>query len=151
MKPQHLLIVLFGGALYWMYRLYEPFLLTMLIAALLAISTANIQCYFTNITKSRFFGSMLSTFLLALLFFAPLGYFLASFSIQLNNIDPAIITQVENSMQNLLDNPPASLLFLKPYVDNMIQDFQSGATLFHASLQRKDHGNSDSPEKTRGN
>jgi predicted PurR-regulated permease PerM len=124
MKPQHLLIVLFGGALYWMYRLYEPFLLTMLIAALLAISTANIQCYFTNITKSRFFGSMLSTFLLALLFFAPLGYFLASFSIQLNNIDPAIITQVENSMQNLLDNPPASLLFLKPYVDNMIQDFQ---------------------------
>ncbi len=124
MKPQHLLIVLFGGALYWMYRLYEPFLLTMLIAALLAISTANIQCYFTNITKSRFFGSLLSTFLLALLFFAPLGYFLASFSIQLNNINPAIITQVENSMQNLLDNPPESLLFLKPYVNSMIQDFQ---------------------------
>ncbi len=124
MKPQHLLIILFGGALYWMYRLYEPFLLTMLIAALLAISTANIQCYFTNITKSRFFGSLLSTFLLALLFFAPLGYFLASFSIQLNNIDPTIITQIENSMQDLFDNPPESLLFLKPYVNTMLHDIQ---------------------------
>ena len=124
MKPQHLLIVLFGASLYWMYRLYEPFLLTMLIAALLAISTANIQRYFTNLTRSKFFGSLLSTLLLAILFFAPLGYFLASFSVKLNNIDPAILTHVETSMQDLLDNPPASLLFLKPYVNTMLQDIQ---------------------------
>ena len=124
MKPQHLLILLFGASLYWMYRLYEPFLLTMLIAALLAISTANIQLYFTNLTRSKFFGSLLSTFLLAVLFFAPLGYFLASFSVKLNNVDPAIITHVEVTMQNLLDNPPASLLFLKPYVNTMLQDMQ---------------------------
>ena len=124
MKPQHLLIILFGGSLYWMYRLYEPFLLTMLIAALLAISTANIQSYFTDLTKSKFFGSLLSTFLLALLFFAPLGYFLASFSVKLNNIDPAILMRVEISMQDLLDNPPASLLFLKPYIESMVHDFQ---------------------------
>ena len=124
MKPQHLLIVLFGASLYWMYRLYEPFLLTMLIAALLAISTANIQRYFTNLTRSKFFGSLLSTLLLAILFFAPLGYFLASFSVKLNNLDPVILTHVETSMQDLLDNPPTSLLFLKPYVNTMLQDIQ---------------------------
>jgi predicted PurR-regulated permease PerM len=124
MKPQHLLIVLFGASLYWMYRLYEPFLLTMLIAALLAISTANIQLYFTNLTRSKFFGSLLSTLLLAILFFVPLGYFLASFSIKLNNIDPAILTHVEISMQDLLDNPPKSLLFLKPYINSMLQNMQ---------------------------
>ena len=124
MKPQHLLIILFGGSLYWMYRLYEPFLLTMLIAALLAISTANVQRYFTNLTRSMFFGSLLSTLLLAMLFFAPLGYFLASFSVKLNNIDPTILTRIEVSMQDLLNNPPASLLFLKPYVKSMLQDIQ---------------------------
>jgi predicted PurR-regulated permease PerM len=124
MKPQHLLIVLFGASLYWMYRLYEPFLLTMLIAALLAISTANIQLYFTNLTRSKFFGSLLSTLLLAILFFVPLGYFLASFSVKLNNIDPAILTHVEISMQDLLDNPPKSLLFLKPYINSMLQNMQ---------------------------
>lgn len=124
MKPQHLLIVLFVSSLYWMYRLYEPFLLTMLIAALLAISTANIQRYFTSLTRSKLFGSVLSTFLLALLFFAPLGYFLASFSIKLNHIDPHILTQVENSMVDLMNNPPEALFFLKPYLNKLVQDFQ---------------------------
>ena len=124
MKPQHLLIILFGGSLYWMYRLYEPFLLTMLIASLLAISTANVQLYFTNLTKSRLFGSLFSTFLLAFLFFAPLGYFLASFSVKLSHLDPKILLQIEISMQDLIDNPPASLLFLKPYINNMMHDFE---------------------------
>ena len=124
MKPQHLLIILFGGSLYWMYRLYEPFLLTMLIAALLAISTANIQRYFTNLTNSRLFGSSISTFLLAFLFFAPLGYFLTSFSVRLNNLDPDVLSQVEFSMRDLINNPPQSLVFLKPYMNNVMKDLQ---------------------------
>jgi predicted PurR-regulated permease PerM len=124
MKPQHLLIVLFAGSLYWMYRLYEPFLLTMLIAALLAISTTNVQKYFATLTNSNLIGSVISTFLLALLFFAPLGYFLASFSIRLNHLDPAVVSQVETSMTNLMKNPPETLLFLKPYITKVVQDFQ---------------------------
>jgi predicted PurR-regulated permease PerM len=124
MKPQHLLIVLFAGSLYWMYRLYEPFLLAMLIASLLAISTANVQRYFTGMTRSILFGSALSTFLLAFLFFAPLGYFLASFSIKLNHLDPQVLTQVERSMDDLMNNPPESLLFLKPYLNKLVQDLK---------------------------
>ncbi|WP_345992149.1 AI-2E family transporter [Sulfurimonas sp. HSL-1716] len=126
MKSQHLLIVLFGASLYWMYRLYEPFLLTMLIAALLAISTANIQCYFTALTKSRFTGSLLTTFLLAILFFVPLGYFLANFTIKLNNLDPDILAKIDYSLRELIANPPSFLLFLKPYLVGLIKDLQIG-------------------------
>ena len=127
MKPQHLLIVLFGASLYWMYLLYQPFLLTMLIAALLAISTANVQCYFTQITRSRLIGSALSTLFMALLFFAPLGYFLANLTIRLNHIDPVAVDKVEQSMMALINNPPEYFLFLKPYLSDIMKEFELGA------------------------
>lgn len=126
MKSQHLLIILFGASLYWMYRLYEPFLLTMLIAALLAISTANIQLYFTNIARSRFIGSLLSTFLLAVLFFVPLGYFLTNFTIRLNQLNPETLSNVDHSLRALIANPPEYLLFLKPYLADMLKELQIG-------------------------
>ncbi len=126
MKSQHLLIILFGASLYWMYRLYEPFLLTMLIAALLAISTANIQCYLSKITKSKFFGSLLATFLLAVLFFAPLGYFLANFTIKLNHLDPETLTKIDHSLRDLIANPPEYLMFIKPHLVNFLKDLQIG-------------------------
>ena len=40
MKPQYFVLILFAAALYWMYLLYAPFLLSITIAALLAISTS---------------------------------------------------------------------------------------------------------------
>ncbi|WP_345979316.1 AI-2E family transporter [Sulfurimonas sp. HSL3-2] len=126
MKSQHLLIILFGASLYWMYRLYEPFLLTMLIAALLAISTANIQCHFTSVTKSRFVGSLLTTFLLAVLFFVPLGYFLANFTIRLNHLDPETLSKIDHSLRNLIANPPHYLAFAKPYLADLLKDLQLG-------------------------
>ena len=49
MKPQYFIAILFATSLYWMYLLYSPFILTILIAALLAISTSSIQSYLENI------------------------------------------------------------------------------------------------------
>ncbi|MBU0631678.1 AI-2E family transporter [bacterium] len=126
MKSQHLLIILFGASLYWMYRLYEPFLLTMLIAALLAVSTANIQCYFTKLSKSKFIGSLFTTFLLAVLFFVPLGYFLANFTIRLNHVNPETLSKIDHSLRELMANPPEYLAFVKPYLDSFLRDLQIG-------------------------
>jgi len=75
LKPQYFVAILFATSLYWMYLLYAPFLLGMIIAALLAISTSNIQNFFERLLKSKFLAALSSSFLLALLFFAPLGYF----------------------------------------------------------------------------
>ena len=121
MKPQYFIAILFGTSLYWMYLLYSPFLLAMMIAGLLAISTANIQVLFEKIFRSEFKGAIASTLLLALLFFAPLGYFLTTLTIKLNSLDPDIFLDIEAYVRNFIDNPPNFLLFLKPYAADFLK------------------------------
>lgn len=116
MKPQYFVALLFATSLYWMYLLYAPFLLAMTISILLAISTSNIQDIFFKYLKNRFYASLLSTILLAVLFFVPLGYFLITLSIKLNSIDPQILINIKDYVLAKIDNPPEYLIFLKPYI-----------------------------------
>jgi predicted PurR-regulated permease PerM len=105
-----------------MYLLYAPFLLGMIIAALLAISTANIQNFFEKVLKSKFLAALSSSFLLAVLFFVPLGYFLVMLTVKLNGVDPIVFKNIETLIKDFLVSPPENLLFLKPYMDNLMQD-----------------------------
>jgi len=122
LKPQYFVAILFATSLYWMYLLYAPFLLGMIIAALLAISTANIQNFFEKVLKSKFLAALTSSLLLAVLFFVPLGYFLVMLTIKLNGLEPAVFKNIEVIIRDFLINPPDYLLFLKPYMDNAIHD-----------------------------
>jgi predicted PurR-regulated permease PerM len=122
MKPQYFIAILFVTSLYWMYLLYAPFLMVITIAALLAVSTATIQDYLESKLHSKLFSSFVSSLLLALLFFAPLGYFLASLTIWLNHLEPDTLQRVEVYINGFITNPPEYLLFLKPYLTNSFQD-----------------------------
>lgn len=122
MKPQYFVAILFATSLYWMYLLYAPFLLGITIAALLAISTANIQNFFEKIFKSKFIAALSSSFLLAVLFFVPLGYFLATLTIKLNRLDPQVFVNIELMIRAFIETPPEYLLFLKPYALEMMKD-----------------------------
>lgn len=122
MKPQYFVAILFATSLYWMYLLYAPFLLGMIIAALLAISTSNIHNFFEKLLKSKFLAALSSSILLAVLFFVPLGYFLVTLSIQLNSVDPEVFKNIEVTIRDFLINPPEYLLFLKPYMKSTIED-----------------------------
>jgi len=122
LKPKYFIAILFASSLYWMYLLYSPFLLAMMIAGLLAISTANIQVFFEKILKSEFRAAMVSTLLLAILFFAPLGYFLTTLTIKLNTLDPKVFLNIEAFVTNFINNPPEFLLFLKPYASNFLKE-----------------------------
>lgn len=122
MKPQYFVAILFATSLYWMYLLYTPFLLGMIIAALLAISTANIQNFFEKVLKSKFLAALSSSFLLAVLFFVPLGYFLVTLTVKLNSVDPIVFANIETLIKDFLVSPPENLLFLKPYMDNLMKD-----------------------------
>ena len=122
MKPQYFIAILFGTSLYWMYLLYAPFLLAMMIAGLLAISTANIQRFFEHILKSEFKAAIVSTLLLALLFFAPLGYFLTTLTIKLNALDPDIFLDIEAFIVNFIETPPKFLVFLKPFASDALKE-----------------------------
>ena len=122
MKPQYFVAILFGASLYWMYLLYAPFLLVIMIASLLAISTSNIQEYFEKIFKSKLFAAFVSSILLAAMFFAPLGYFLATLTIQLNSLEPQTLQNIENYVEGLIETPPDYLLFIKPYIADALVD-----------------------------
>jgi len=121
MKSQYFIAILFATSLYWMYLLYEPFLLVMTIAALLAISTANINNYFEELFSSRLLAAFASSLLLAILFFAPLGYFLTTFTIKLNHLEPNTLKNIELYINGFITNPPEFLLFLKPYLSDSLK------------------------------
>jgi len=125
MKPQYFIGILFATSLYWMYLLYSPFLLTILIAALLAVSTASIQRYFEKYLQSKLVASIVSSLLLAVLFFAPLGYFLTTLTIQLNTIDPDDMQKVDTYIRNFIASPPEYLKFLVPYLNEALQSLNT--------------------------
>ncbi|MFA6760824.1 MAG: AI-2E family transporter [Sulfuricurvum sp.] len=114
MKPIYFLALLFALSLYLMYQLYAPFLLAMIIATLLAISTSNINEFFYNLTKHKLLSALASTTLLAVLFFVPLSYFLLSLSDMLRSMDPATLQSMKDSVVDKLQHPPEMLEFLRP-------------------------------------
>jgi len=116
MKSQYFIAVLFAASLYFMYYLYAPFLMVMTIAALLAISTASIQNFFEELFHSKLLAALLSSALLALMFFAPLGYFLATLTIKLNTLEIDTLVKIQTYVQDFIAHPPEFLNFLKPYV-----------------------------------
>jgi predicted PurR-regulated permease PerM len=121
MKPQYFVAILFATSLYWMYLLYAPFLLSITIAALLAVSTSNLQELLEKVLRNKFLAALLSSFLLAALFFAPLGYFLGALSIKLNSLEPEFFINIEQYIKEFIANPPGYLLFLKPYATDAIK------------------------------
>jgi predicted PurR-regulated permease PerM len=122
MKPQYFIAVLFATSLYGMYFLYKPFLLSIIIASLLAISTSNIQNILYKLLKSRLTAALISSLLLAVLFFAPLGYFLTTLTIQLNTLEAETYLKIESYIKSFIQTPPEYLLFLKPYALDIIKE-----------------------------
>jgi predicted PurR-regulated permease PerM len=95
--------------------------MAMTIAVLLAISTSSIQNIFLKYLKNRFYASMSAAFLLAILFFVPLGYFLITLSTELNNLDPLILENLRSYVLTKVETPPEYLAFAKPYILESIE------------------------------
>jgi len=120
MKPQYFVAILFGTSLYWMYLLYAPFLLSITIAALLAISTSNIQDFFQKQTGSKFAAALISSIILGVLFFVPLGYFLATLTLKLNALDQMTLKNLEIFIREFVNTPPSYLEFLRPHAQEAL-------------------------------
>ncbi len=125
MKAKYFVTILFATSLYWMYLLYSPFILTITIAALLSISTSSIVNYFEKLFTSKLIASLVSSFLLAILFFAPLGYFLTTLTMQLNNIDSQTFKELTEYISYYIVNPPEYLAFAKPYILDEFKDIDA--------------------------
>ncbi len=127
MKPQYFIALIFLATSYWMYLLYQPFLMSIIIAALLAVSTANIQYKLEILTHSTLLAALLSSLLLSLLLFAPLGYFLTTLTLKLNTFDPAVIEKIYATVQGWVADTPPILDPLKPYLNDALEQIQISA------------------------
>ncbi len=131
MKPQYIILTLLAFSLYWMYLLYQPFLLSIMIASLLAISTASVQRRLEEKFNSVLIASLLSTIGLAVLFFAPLGYFLTAFTLHLSGIDIASIEKVYVKMVDWAQDLPAYLAFAQPFIEDALREMEINELATH--------------------
>ncbi len=114
------LTALFLAVLYSVIKLYEPFLMVMAIASLLAMAMYNINLYLYKIVKNRYISAFLSTLLLSLLLFGPLVYSLTSLGLIVNNFDFSMVDRIKGTFVTLSYQLPESLSFLQSYVDDFL-------------------------------
>lgn len=114
---------IFVIVLYWILRLYEPFLLTLAIASLLSIATYSINQKLLDLTKCRVLSALLSTLLLSILFFAPIVYIITSVSSTVNNFDTAVIEKTVSYVSNINFQLPDSFAYLNPKIDEFFDNF----------------------------
>ncbi len=126
-KKEYFTLALLLAVSYGIYLLYAPFWMSITVAILLAISTYHIQEGLLRLTRNRLAASALSTLLLATLFFAPLGYFLFHFSVLLQNLDPAVLTNIETQLRVWLSHLPPSFSRMEEKLAASMNQFDAGA------------------------
>ncbi|MDF1882072.1 AI-2E family transporter [Sulfurimonas sp. MAG313] len=133
MKPQHFIMILFAFALYWMYQLYNAYWMPIFIGSLLAISTANIHKKMLDVFKNDFAAAFGSSLLLAILLFAPLGYFLTTLTIKLHGVNIDTFTLVYEKVESLIAELPDSLAFVQSQLA-MVMDYNNLSSMAGNSL-----------------
>ena len=117
MNAKYFLGMLLIFNIYWISVLYEQFLLTILIATLFSIATSTLYNKLTNATNSEAFGAFLSSIMLGLIFFAPIGYFIYQGIIFFKTIDTTEIELIIPSVKDIM-------VFLPSYFDFMKSDIE---------------------------
>lgn len=119
MSPLHFLLIIFGITSYWMIKLYEPFLSALVIAILLAIATSNLYLFFEKHLKRKFLASIVSTIILALMFFFPIVYFFSAIATFLNTIDINYISSYIQILSEWAKEAPQNFGFIAHFVPDM--------------------------------
>ncbi|MDX1809561.1 MAG: AI-2E family transporter [Sulfurospirillaceae bacterium] len=114
------LIGIFLTVLYWILKLYEPFLVVITVASLLSIATYKINANINKYVPNKTLSATISTLFLFLLFFAPIIYIITSAGEIINNFNPQIVDNTIAYIKNLHYTLPHSLLFLKSNIDDFL-------------------------------
>ena len=94
----------------------------MTIAALLAISTSDLQCYFERRFRSKLLAATLSSLLLATLFFGPFIYILTTMTMMLKGVDMGSFVDFERYIKQSISELLAHFEFLQPYFMQFVDE-----------------------------
>ena len=105
-KNDYIIAILFGFAVVGAYTIYQPFLLSMVVALLLTMATANLHYKIANIIDSQHLSAVVLSILLLLILFIPIIY-IATIGVQaLASMDVGIITKTTTKLVSLSEGIP---------------------------------------------
>lgn len=105
-KNEYITAVLFAFAILGAYSIYQPFLLSFVVALLLTMATANLHYKLRNKISSLNVSSLILSFMLLIILFVPISY-IATIGIHyMVNIDKEIITKILSKIIGQLDKIP---------------------------------------------
>lgn len=123
------LTAIFLAVLYSIIKLYEPFLMIITIASLLAIATYNVNLKLNTLSRNRYIAALLSTLFLSVLLFGPIVYSLTSIGNIANDFDFSIVDKIQTYLKNTDYQLPEPLAFLQ----TSLNDFINNLNIAHIS------------------
>lgn len=99
-------IILFGLALWGAYTIYEPFLLSIVVAMLLTMATYNLTKKLTKKFHSRVWGSLFMTIFLVAIIFAPIIYVATAGIEYLTHVDKKMLKETVHGVDESLSKIP---------------------------------------------
>ncbi len=126
-KNKIFLSTLFVLVLYAMVVLFKPFLLNIAIASLLAIATIPLHKKILKWIKKPFLASLVTTFLLFVLFFAPIMYAITVLTKEALSFDISNIQNTIEFFKSYKLNLPESMAFLEPKIKEALNNLDLGA------------------------
>ncbi len=117
-KSDYIIAVLFVLALIGAYTIYQPFILSMVVALLLTMATGNIHHKITSNIGSEKTSATILSLLLLLILFVPIIYITTTGMQALASIDVDIITQTTTKLVSLSEGIPILEDWAKEYLDN---------------------------------
>lgn len=116
------LIAIFLVVLYWMIKLYNPFLVVITVAVLLSIATNSINRNIKKYLGNKTVSAILSTLLLFVLFFVPLIYIITNAGEVINNFDMSLVDKTINYIKHINLKLPDAFSFLQANLDSFIKN-----------------------------
>ena len=118
------LTAVFLAVFYCILKLYEPFLMIITIASLLAMAMYSINFKLYTLLRNKHLAAVISTLLLSTLLFGPLVYTITSISGIVNNVDAATFDKIQLHLKDIHYSYklPQALAFLQADLDNFVAD-----------------------------
>ncbi len=105
-KTDAIIAILFALALLGAYSIYQPFILSMVVALLLTMATANMHKNISERIDSSHLSALILTFLLFVILFVPIIY-IATIGVQYSSqIDGKMITIITTKLSTLVKDIP---------------------------------------------
>ncbi len=117
-KNDYIIALLFAFAMIGAYSIYQPFLLSMVVALLLTMATANIQHNMSIRIDSEQLSAIILTVLLFIILFVPIIY-IATIGVQaVVSFDVQIVTKITSKIIELTKESPFMHKWAVEYLDN---------------------------------